>query len=35
MDLHWLWHHPPIRTLAITIVLFNITFGTAWSLLVL
>jgi MFS family permease len=31
----WLWHHPPIRTLAITIVLFNITFGAAWSVLVL
>jgi MFS family permease len=31
----WLWHHPPIRTLAITIVLFNITYGAAWSVLVL
>jgi MFS family permease len=31
----WLWHHPPIRTLAVTIVLFNISFGAAWSVLVL
>jgi MFS family permease len=31
----WLWNHPPIRTLAITIVLFNVTFGAAWSVLVL
>jgi MFS family permease len=31
----WLWHHPPMRTLAITIVLFNVTFGAAWSVLVL
>ena len=33
--MHWLWHHPPIRTLAITIVLFNVTYGAAWSVLVL
>jgi predicted MFS family arabinose efflux permease len=33
--LHWLWHHPPIRTLTITIVVFNVTFGAAWSVLVL
>jgi MFS family permease len=31
----WLWHHAPMRTLAITIVLFNLTFGAAWSVLVL
>lgn len=31
----WLWDHPAIRTLAITIVAFNITFGAAWSVLVL
>ena len=31
----WLWHHAPVRTLAITIVVFNITFGAAWSVLVL
>ena len=33
--MRWLWHHPPIRTLAITIVLFNVTYGAAWSVLVL
>jgi MFS family permease len=33
--MRWLWHHPPVRTLAITIVLFNVTFGAAWSVLVL
>ena len=31
----WLWGHPPIRTLALTIVSFNVTFGAAWSVLVL
>jgi predicted MFS family arabinose efflux permease len=31
----WLWQHAPMRTLAITIVLFNVTFGAAWSVLVL
>ena len=31
----WLWEHPAIRTLAITIFTFNITFGAAWSVLVL
>lgn len=31
----WLWHHPPVRTLALTIVSFNVTFGAAWSVLVL
>jgi MFS family permease len=31
----WLWNHPPIRTLAMTVVLFNITFGAAFSILVL
>lgn len=31
----WLWSHPPVRTLAITIVTFNVTFGCAWSVLVL
>jgi MFS family permease len=33
--LRWLWGHPPMRTLAITITFFNITFGAAWSVLVL
>jgi predicted MFS family arabinose efflux permease len=31
----WLVHHPPMRTLALTIVLFNVTYGAAWSVLVL
>lgn len=33
--LRWLWNHPPLRTLTITIVAFNVTFGAAWSVLVL
>jgi MFS family permease len=33
--LHWLWHHAAVRTLALTIVSFNVTFGAAWSVLVL
>lgn len=32
---HHLWSNPPVRTLAITIVAFNVTFGAAWSVLVL
>lgn len=31
----WLLGHPPMRTLALTIVAFNVTFGAAWSVLVL
>ncbi len=31
----WLWRHAPVRTLAITIFLFNVTFGAAWGVLVL
>ncbi len=31
----WLWSHAPLRTLAITVFVFNITFGAAWSVLVL
>lgn len=31
----WLLGHPPMRTLALTIVAFNITFGAAWAILVL
>jgi predicted MFS family arabinose efflux permease len=31
----WLWAHPAVRTLAITIFTFNITFGAAFSVLVL
>lgn len=33
--LRWLMAHPPVRTLALTIVVFNVTFGAAWSVLVL
>lgn len=33
--MRWLWRHPPVRTLALTIVSFNVTFGAAWSVLVL
>jgi predicted MFS family arabinose efflux permease len=33
--LRWLLAHPPMRTLALTVVLFNVTFGAAWSVLVL
>jgi predicted MFS family arabinose efflux permease len=33
--IRWLLHHPPMRTLALTIVLFNVTYGAAWSVLVL
>jgi MFS family permease len=31
----WLMAHPPMRTLALTILTFNVTFGAAWSVLVL
>ena len=31
----WLMAHPPMRTLALTIFTFNVTFGAAWSVLVL
>jgi predicted MFS family arabinose efflux permease len=31
----WLWSHPAVRTLAITIFTFNVTYGAAWSVLVL
>ncbi len=33
--LRWLFSHPAMRTLFLTIVAFNITFGAAWSVLVL
>ncbi|MEM9655865.1 MAG: MFS transporter [Actinomycetota bacterium] len=33
--IHWLRHHPAVRTLALIILAFNITFGIALSLLVL
>jgi MFS family permease len=33
--LRWVWGHAAVRTLALTIVTFNVTFGAAWSVLVL
>ena len=30
-----MWHHAAVRTLVLTIFTFNITFGAAWSVLVL
>ncbi len=33
--IRWLVGHPPVRTLALTILAFNITWGAAWSVLVL
>ena len=31
----WLWRNPPVRTLTLTVVCFNVTFGAAVSVLVL
>lgn len=31
----WLLAHPPMRTLALTIIAFNVTYGAAWGVLVL
>lgn len=31
----WLWNHPPVRTLALLITVFNVTFGAAFSIWVL
>ncbi|MCW2847832.1 MAG: major facilitator superfamily 1 [Marmoricola sp.] len=31
----WTWRHAAVRTLVLTIVTFNVTFGAAWSVLVL
>ncbi|HEU4421354.1 MAG TPA: MFS transporter [Pilimelia sp.] len=33
--LRWTLHHAAVRTLSLTILIFNITFGAAWSVLVL
>ena len=33
--LRWTMHHPPVRTLALTIVSFNVTFGAAFAVMVL
>ena len=31
----WTWHHAAVRTLVLTILIFNVTFGAAWAVLVL
>jgi MFS family permease len=31
----WVWHNAAVRTLVLTILIFNVTFGAAWSVLVL
>ena len=31
----WVVHHPAVRTLVLTILIFNVTFGAAWAVLVL
>lgn len=33
--LRWTWHHAAVRTLVLTITTFNVTYGAAWSVLVL
>jgi MFS family permease len=33
--LRWVRHNPAVRTLVLTITIFNVTFGAAWSVLVL
>jgi len=33
--LRWVQHHAAVRTLVLTILIFNVTFGAAWSVLVL
>lgn len=33
--IRWVWHHAAVRTLVLTITIFNVTFGAAWSVLVL
>ena len=33
--LRWTWRHAAVRTLVLTITTFNVTFGAAWSVLVL
>jgi MFS family permease len=32
--LRWLWHHPPVRTLALVILVFNATWAAPWGILV-
>ncbi|OJV81058.1 MAG: MFS transporter [Cellulomonas sp. 73-92] len=31
----WVWRHAAVRTLVLTILIFNVTYGAAWSVLVL
>lgn len=33
--IRWMWAHPAIRTLAVVILIFNVTWGAPWSILVL
>ena len=33
--MRWTWHSPAVRTLTLAIVTFNVTYGAAWSVLVL
>jgi MFS family permease len=33
--IRWTWNHAAIRTLVVTILIFNVTWGAAWSVLVL
>lgn len=33
--LHWLWRNPPVRTLVLIILVFNITWAAPWGVLVL
>ena len=33
--LRWVWHSPAVRTLVLIITIFNVTYGAAWSVLVL
>jgi MFS family permease len=33
--MRWTWHNPAVRTLTLAIVTFNVTYGAAWSVLVL
>lgn len=32
--LRWIWSHPPVRTLALVILVFNITWAAPWAILV-
>jgi MFS family permease len=33
--IRWVWHHAAIRTLLITVLCFNVTFGATWGIMVL